>query len=165
MSPQALRFLVCLRRGTFCQQRQKVPKERRQNPWFWNPLRAWNAFYVENLLPRAPGALVYRLAFASSLRRHSLAAHAGPRWPGAAGMAAAPTGRRDVGIAPCANFGGIYARRGRCLHRPASPHDRLIRRGGAEPRPYAQHEALASGGQGRPPLQDVRIPTSLRSSE
>ena len=27
----------CLRRGTFCHQRQKVPKERRQNQWFWNP--------------------------------------------------------------------------------------------------------------------------------
>ena len=24
----------CRLRGTFCQQRQKVPKERRQNPWF-----------------------------------------------------------------------------------------------------------------------------------
>ena len=30
-------FHKCLRRGTFCQQRQKVPKERRQNQWFWNP--------------------------------------------------------------------------------------------------------------------------------
>ncbi len=27
----------CLRRGTFCHQRQKVPKERRQNQWFWIP--------------------------------------------------------------------------------------------------------------------------------
>ena len=25
----------CLRRSTFCQQRQKVPKERHQNLWFW----------------------------------------------------------------------------------------------------------------------------------
>ena len=31
--------LGCLRRGTFCHQRQKVPKKRRQNPWFWNPFR------------------------------------------------------------------------------------------------------------------------------
>ena len=33
------RYLLhtCLRRGTFCHQRQKVPKERRQNQWFWNP--------------------------------------------------------------------------------------------------------------------------------
>ena len=29
----------CLRRSTSCQQRQKVPKERRQNPWFRNPFR------------------------------------------------------------------------------------------------------------------------------
>ena len=27
----------CLRRGTFCHQRQKVPKERCQNQWFWIP--------------------------------------------------------------------------------------------------------------------------------
>ena len=30
----ALHPLSCRPRGTFCQQRQKVPKERRQNPWF-----------------------------------------------------------------------------------------------------------------------------------
>ena len=30
----ALHSLPCRPRGTFCQQRQKVPKERRQNPWF-----------------------------------------------------------------------------------------------------------------------------------
>ena len=29
--------LLCLRRVTFCHQRQKVTKERLQNPWFWNP--------------------------------------------------------------------------------------------------------------------------------
>ena len=29
----------CLRRSTSCQQRQKAPKERRQNPWFRNPFR------------------------------------------------------------------------------------------------------------------------------
>ena len=78
--------VIASRRGTFCQQRQKVPKERRQNQWFWNPLRARDAFRVENLLPRAPNAQVYRRAFVSSLRHHPLAAHAGPRCPGAAGM-------------------------------------------------------------------------------
>ncbi len=83
---RALHPLFCLRRGTFCQQRQKIPKERRQNQWFWNPLRAWDGFRVKNLLPRAPNAQVYRRAFASSLRHHPLAAHAGPRCPGAAGM-------------------------------------------------------------------------------
>ena len=37
--PALPHFLLhtCLRRGTFCHQRQKVPKERRQNQWFWNP--------------------------------------------------------------------------------------------------------------------------------
>ena len=37
--PSSPHFMLreCLRRGTFCHQRQKVPKERRQNQWFWNP--------------------------------------------------------------------------------------------------------------------------------
>ena len=56
--------------------------------------RAWNASRVENLLPHERSAQVYRRAFASSLRCHPLAAHAGPRWPGAAGMASAPTAGR-----------------------------------------------------------------------
>ena len=48
-------------------------------PMVLESFRAWNASRVENLLPREPGALVCRRAFASSLRLHPLAAHAGPR--------------------------------------------------------------------------------------
>ena len=72
--------------------------------------RAWGAVYVENLLPREPGAQVYRHAFASSLRRHPLAAHAGPRWPDESGIPSAPTVRRDVGIAPYTKLGTCFRR-------------------------------------------------------
>ena len=58
----------CLRRGTFCHQRQKVPKERRQNRWFWNPcagvvLAGTKPTYPANRTDEIP-----HRAFASSLR-------------------------------------------------------------------------------------------------
>ena len=79
-------------RGTFCHQRQKVPKERRQNQGF-GILPRLEHVPPGSPLPRVPNALIQSLAFVSPLRRHPLAAHAGPRWPGAAGKPSAPTAR------------------------------------------------------------------------
>ena len=148
---------MCLRRGAFCRCWQKVPKERRQNQWIWNPLRAGDAFRVENLLPRAPNAQVYRCAFASSLRHHPLAAHAGPRCPGAAEIPpcvyrAARCGHRALrnfidkrcvggGVpdapfhrTPChAPVGGVPTPRRR--YAPHLPAGHIIPAGGAEPAP------------------------------
>ena len=83
-----------------------------------------------SLLPRAPDAQVYHLAFVSSLRLQPLAAHADPRWPGAAGMDSASTVRGDVGIA-------LYTNLGICFRRAGCPHPAVMVRvdnGGASRR-------------------------------
>ena len=123
--PPALYFVLCLRRGTFCQQRQKVPKERRQNQGF-GILCAGRVQLSPQPVSHANGVLQNPFrAFAWPLRLQPLAADAGPRWSGAAGMAAASTVRRDVGIAPYENFGG-YAFVGDDAHIvPAAPTSML----------------------------------------
>ena len=84
----AIRFPFC--RGTFFPRRKKVPKERRQNQGF-------GILSVGGVLPasvpfrRANGnEQISFLAFALPLRLQPLAAHAGPRCPGTAGVPSAP---------------------------------------------------------------------------
>ena len=94
--PPALRFL-CLRRLPFFLRRKKGRKERRQNQGF-GILSAGGVLPAPVPFRRANGTeQISFLAFALSLRLHPLAAHAGPRCPGTAGVPSAP-------IAQCITF-------------------------------------------------------------
>ncbi len=90
---------TCLQRDTFCQQRQKVSKDRRQNQGF-EILSAAEAPTVSiSFLHANRSSQNSRLSFASSLRlipRHA------PRLccPGLTGKIFVSTVQRDVGIAP-----------------------------------------------------------------
>ena len=115
-----LRILHQLR-GTFCHRRQKVPKERRQNRWFWIPCAGVVRSGTKPTCPANRANEILRRAFASSLRLSPcMSAYA---------LALA---RRNYNLhcTPCPFVGGgvptprLYAllvtfRRGRCLHRPA----------------------------------------------
>ena len=116
-----LRIFSCRPRGTFCHRRQKVPKERRQNRWFWNPCAGVVLAGTKPTCPANRANEILRRAFASSLRLSPcMSAYA---------LALA---RRNYNLhcTPCPFVGGgvptprLYAllvtfRRGRCLHRPA----------------------------------------------
>ena len=94
--PPALR-LLCLRRLPFFLQRKKGRKERRQNQGF-GILSAGGVLPASVPFSRANGnEQISFLAFALPLRLHPLAAHAGPRCPGTAGVPSAP-------IAQCITF-------------------------------------------------------------
>ena len=83
--PPALRFL-CLRRLPFFLQQKKGRKERRQNQGFGILYAAGvSSTSVSSYLADRDVQNLH-LAFVWSLRRHPLAAHAGPRCPDAAGM-------------------------------------------------------------------------------
>ena len=90
----------CLRWGTFCQQRQKVPKERRQSQGFeiHSAAEVPTALFPIHHANRS--AQNSCLAFASSLH---LIPRRAPRLccPGLTGKAFASAVRCDVGIAPC----------------------------------------------------------------
>ena len=89
---RAASVVICLRRSTFCQQRQKVPKERRQNQGF-EILSAAEVptarFSIHHANRSAQNSC---LAFASSLR---LIPRRAPRscWPDGTGLPSASTVR------------------------------------------------------------------------
>ena len=94
--PPALR-LLCLRRLPFFLQRKKGRKERRQNQGFGILFAAGvSSTSVSSYLADRDVQNLH-LAFAWSLRRHPLAAHAGPRCPDAAG-------KRFASAVLCATF-------------------------------------------------------------
>ena len=84
-APPALRFL-CLRRLPFFLRQKKGRKERRQNQGFGIlfaaevPSTSVSSYLADRDVQNL------HLAFVWSLRRHPLAAHAGPRCPDAAGI-------------------------------------------------------------------------------
>ena len=86
--PPAPRFL-CLRRLPFFLRQKKGRKERRQNQGFGILFAAGaSSTSVSSYLADRDVQNLY-LAFVWSLRRHPLAAHAGPRCPDAAGIQSA----------------------------------------------------------------------------
>ena len=91
--------LVCLRRDTFCQQRQKVSKDRRQNQGFEILSAAEVPTVSISFLHANRSSQNSYLSFASSLR---LIPRRAPRLccPGLTGKIFVSTVRRDVGIAP-----------------------------------------------------------------
>ncbi len=106
----APRFL-CLRRLPFFLRQKKGRKERRQNQGFGILYAAGvSSTSVSSYLADRDVQNLH-LAFVWSLRRHPLAAHAGPRCPDAAGI-------HSTSTVLCATFLAIV-RRGRCPHRPA----------------------------------------------
>ena len=107
--PPASRFL-CLRRFPFFLRQKKGRKERRQNQGFGILYAAGvSSTSVSSYLADRDVQNLH-LAFVWPLRRHPLAAHAGPRCPDAAGI-------HSTSAVLCATFLAIV-RRGRCLHRP-----------------------------------------------
>ncbi len=82
--PPALRFL-CLRRLPFFLRQKKGRKERRQNQGFGILFAAGVSSTSVSSYLADRDAHNLHLAFAWSLRRHPLAAHAGPRCPDASG--------------------------------------------------------------------------------
>lgn len=80
----AIRFPFC--RGTFFPRRKKVPKERRQNQGFGILFAAGVSSTSVSFYLADRDVQNLHLAFAWSLRRHPLAAHAGPCCPDAAGI-------------------------------------------------------------------------------
>ena len=111
----------CQPRGTFCHQRQKVPKERRQNPWFWIPCTGVVHPVQKLFCPANRTDEIPRCAFVSSLRLS----------PCKSACALALTCRNyNLHCTPCPFVGGgvptprlhaplVTFRRGRCPHRPA----------------------------------------------
>ena len=83
--PPALRFL-CLRRLPFFLRQKKGRKERRQNQGFGILFAAEVSFTSISPYLADRDVQNLHLAFVWSLRRHPLAAHAGPRCPDAAGI-------------------------------------------------------------------------------
>ena len=87
------KFLCRLRRLPFFLRRKKGRKERRQNQGF-GILSADGVLPASVPFRRANGnEQISFLAFALPLRLHPLAAHAGPRCPGTAGMPSLSTAR------------------------------------------------------------------------
>ena len=82
--PPALR-LLCLRRLPFFLRQKKGRKERRQNQGFGILFAAGVSSTLVSSYLADRDVQNLHLAFVWSLRRHPLAAHAGPRWPDAAG--------------------------------------------------------------------------------
>ena len=111
----------CQPRGTFCHQRQKVPKERRQNPWFWIPCTGGVHPVQKLFCPANRTDEIPRRAFVSSLRLS----------PCKSACALALACRNyNLHCTPCPFVGGgvptprlhaplVTFRRGRCPHRPA----------------------------------------------
>ena len=97
--PTTAPLVKCLRRGTFCHQRQKVPKERRQNQWFWNPC-AGTVRKVSGPFDPANKTVQTRPVLSHCLRFYP--PRCAPRLCclGITGLPPASTVRRDVGIAP-----------------------------------------------------------------
>ena len=83
----AIRFPFC--RGTFFPRRKKVPKERRQNQGFGILFAAGVSSTSVSSYFADRDVQNLHLVFVWSLRRHPLAAHAGPRCPDAAGIPSA----------------------------------------------------------------------------
>ena len=133
----ALHPLSCRPRVTFCHQRQKVTKERRQNQGF-EILPRLEHVPCGRTPTREPTFQVYCLAFASSLRLQPLAAHADPRCPVISGMPPASTAqtKNPPHLLPCTRRGDPRGRprsaplpctrRGRPPGRPVSPHSQPI---------------------------------------
>ena len=137
------KFLCCLRRLPFFLRRKKGRKERRQNQGF-GILSAGGVLPAPVPFRRANGnEQISFLAFALSLHLHPLAAHAGPRCPGTAGVPSAP-------IAQCITF-SLTPQRGPPSRPAAAPSGPL----GRTPPGIRSFPPKPPPGEGSPPSRET----------